>query len=204
MQRKILWKIIVISIATTATSITAAEDETGRWTGKFALGYQHWSAAGDLDTEPLGRFDAGGWNAFGSIERRWRKAGSGDLLLGMDLGFMSNDSNVTAPGDIGELAADVFFLTPSLTWSVGGRRSKRVNLEAGAAAGTQHFDKIAPGGYLGISVDLPWPSRDKAWAINLGARVHYADFGTVHAFGNDLGDLDGPITTLRVGLGYDW
>jgi hypothetical protein len=212
---------MVISVAMGVTGASVADDQAGRWTGKFGFGYQHWSAVGDLDTEPLGRFDDAGWNAFGSLERRWRRAGAGDLLFGMDLGFTTNDSNITAPGDIGEVAADVFFLTPSVTWSLGGRRSARLNLEAGAglywaeikefwdtgygaAAGTQHFDEIAPGGYLGISADLPLPSRDKAWAINLGVRVHYADFGKVHAFGNALGDLDGPITMLQVGLGYDW
>jgi hypothetical protein len=139
----------------------------------------------------------------------------------MDLGFMANDSNIVAPGDIGEVAANVFFLTPSVTWSFGGWRSRRLNLEAGAglywaeikefwdtgygaAAGTQHFDEIAPGGYLGISADFPLPYGEEAWAINIGARVHYVDFGKVHAFGRDLGDLDGPITTLQVGLTYDW
>ena len=221
MQRKILWKIMATLISLGAHGVAVADDETGNWTGNFALGYQRWNAVGDLDTEPLGSFDDGGWNAVGSFNRRWRKAGRGDLLFGMDLGFMSNDSDIRAPGDIGEVAADVFFLTPSVTWSFGGRRSKRLNLEAGAglywaeikefwdtgygvAEGTQHFEEIAPGGYLGISADFPFPYKEKAWAMNLAVRVHYADFGKVEAFGEDLGDLDGPITTLQVGLTSDW
>jgi len=218
-QHKILWKTVLILMLATGTVM--AEDETGSWTANFALGYQHWNAVGDLDTEPLGSFDDGGWNAVGSVKKRWRGVGRGDLLLGMDLGFMTNDSNIRAPGDIGELAADVFFLTPSLTWSFGGRRSTRLNFEAGAgmywaeikefwdtgygaAAGTEHFEEIAPGGYIGISADFPVPYKEKAWAMNFAARVHYADFGKVEALGKDLGDLDGPITTLQVGLTYDW
>ena len=221
MQRKILWKTIVILLQTTVIGVAAADDEIGSWSANFAVGYQRWGAVGDLDTEPLGSFDPGGWNAVGSVKRRWREVGRSDLLLGMDLGFMSNDSDIRAPGDLGQVAADVWFLTPSITWSVGGRRSKRLNLEAGAglywaeikefwntgygvAEGTEYFEEIAPGGYLGISADFPVPYREKAWAFNIAARVHYADFGKVEAFGRDLGDLDGPITTLQVGLTYDW
>jgi hypothetical protein len=220
-QRKILWKTVAILISVAVMGVAAADDENARWTANFALGYQQWNAVGDLDTQPLGSFDDGGWNAVGSVNRRWREVGRGDLSFGMDLGFMSNDSNIRAPGDIGELAADVFFLTPSMTLSFGGRRSARLNLEVGAglywaeikefyntdygaAEGTEHFEQIAPGGYFGISADLPLPVREKAWAMNIGARVHYADFGKVEALGRDLGDLDGPISTLQVGLTYDW
>ena len=220
MRCRSLWKIAPL-LALVFSGTALADKEPGRWTGSFLIGYHDWSAVADLDTEPLGHFDSGGWNAVGFVKRRSRTLGKGDLLFGMDLGFMTNDSNIRAPGDIGQVAADVFFLTPSVTWSFGGRRSTRLNLELGAglywaelkefwdtgygaAAGTQHFDDIAPGGYLGISADIPWPSRDKAWAFNVGARVHYADFGSVHAFGQDLGDLDGRITSLQFGLTYDW
>lgn len=221
MQRKILWKTAVTLLLANVLGVAVADDESGSWTANFALGYQRWDAVGDLDTEPLGSFDDGGWNAVGSVHGVWREVGRGDLLFGMDLGFMSNDSDIRAPGDSGQLAADVFFLTPSLTWSIGGRRSTRLNLEAGgglywaeikefwntgygAAEGTEHFEEIAPGGYLGISADFPLPVREKAWAMNVAARVHYADFGKVEALGKDLGDLDGPITTLQIGLTYDW
>jgi hypothetical protein len=221
-KRKTLWKTVVILIMVTLMSVAVADEEIGNWTGNFALGYHHWNAVGDLDTEPLGSFDDGGWNAVGSFNHRWREVGRGDLLFGIDLGFMSNDSDIRVPGDIGELAADIFFLTPSMTWSVGGRRSKRLNLEAGAGLywaeikefwnsgygvqeGTQHFEEIAPGGFLGISADFPITAgRDSTWAINLGARVHYADFGEVGALGRDLGNLDGPITTVQIGVTYDW
>jgi len=216
--------VIIVQAVVSATGLihaVAADDKLEGVTGSFALGYQKWSAAADLDTEPLGKFDDGGWNAVGSVNWRWRELGNGVLLWGMDLGFMSNDSNIRAPGDIGEVAADIFYLTPSITWSFGGRRSKRLNLEAGVglywaeikefwstgygvAEGTEHFEEISPGGYLGISVDYPLPFKKKAWAVNVGARVHYADFGSVEAFGMDLGDLDGPITTLQVGMKYDW
>jgi hypothetical protein len=221
MQSNILWKTAVTLILAAVLGAAAADDETGTWTANFAIGYQHWNAVGELDTEPLGTFDEGGWNVVGSVKRRWREVGHSNLLFGMDLGLMSNDSDIRAPGDLGEVAADVWFLTPSITWSVGGRRSKRLNLEAGAglywaeikefwntgygvAEGTEYFEEIAPGGYLGVSADFPVPYQEKAWAFNIAARVHYADFGKVEAFGRNLGDLDGPITTLQVGLTYDW
>jgi hypothetical protein len=213
--------IIIQTVLFAAGPACAAEDDLVGATANLALGYQKWSAPADLDTEPLGKFDDSGLNAVASINWRWRELDHGVLLFGGDLGFMSNESNIRAPGDIGDLAADIMYLTPSITWSLGGRRSKRLNLEAGAglywaeikefwntgysvAAGTQHFDEISPGGYLGISVDYPLPFKKKAWALNVGARIHYADFGSVEALGANLGDLDGPITTFQVGMKYDW
>ena len=73
MQRKILWKTIVILLQTTVIGVAAADDEIGSWSANFAVGYQRWGAVGDLDTEPLGSFDPGGWNAVGSVKRRWRR-----------------------------------------------------------------------------------------------------------------------------------
>jgi len=193
-----------------------------KWTASLGLGYQHWPAAGDLDTEPFGEFDDGGWHIYGSVHAPWRNLGSGDLRYGLDAGLMSNDSDIRAPGDIGDLAADILYLTPSLKWSFGKSGKTRLNLEAGAGLywaeikefwnsgygvqeGTQHFEEIAPGGFLGISADFPITAgRDSTWAINLGARVHYADFGEVGALGRDLGNLDGPITTVQIGVTYDW
>ena len=156
MQRRILWKTVAILISVAVMGVAAADDENARWTANFALGYQQWNAVGDLDTQPLGSFDDGGWNAVGSVNRRWREVGRGDLSFGMDLGFMSNDSNIRAPGDIGELAADVFFLTPSMTLSFGGRRSARLNLEVGAGLDWAEHQQVRANK---LNLSLTWDHR---------------------------------------------
>lgn len=185
-----------------------------------SLGYQQWPALRDLDTQPFGTFDDGGFNISASAHIPWRNAGRSDLLLGADLGLMSHESSITAPGDFGDLTATVFYLAPSLRWSLRQSRRLRINLEAGAGAyradlrefidtdfgsleGTRHFNAWAPGGFVGVGFDVPVGQTGR-WSINTGARVHYADFGNVDAYGADLGRLDGPITTLQLGVSYDW
>ena len=140
-------------------------------------------------------------------------------LSGADLGLMSHESSVTAPGDWGELSADVVYLAPSIRWSWLKPRRVRMNVETGVGLyraeihefiefgydfveGTEHYDRWAPGGFVGVSLDVP-VGRTGRWSINTGARVHFVDFGDVSAYGTDLGSLDGPITTLQLGLTWD-
>ena len=195
-----------------------AADPAPRWYFNFGLGYQQWSALGDLNAGELGSFDDTGWNLNGAVHRRWRDLGGGELLLGGDLGWMSFESNITAPGDLGQLDADVYYLTPSVKWAFEDRKQRRYNLEAGAGLywaeikefysfgytlqpGTSHWDDTAPGGYVGVSAD--WPVGDTGrWAVNTALRAHFVDFGQVEALGTELGSLDGAITTLQVGFTF--
>jgi hypothetical protein len=57
---------------------------------------------------------------------------------------------------------------------------------------------------LGLSIDVPLRFFGDGWAFNTAARVHYAAFADVTALGRNLGGLDGPITTLQLGMSYDW
>ncbi len=201
-------------------------EDTSRWVTAVTLGFHQWPAAAELDTQPYGEFDENGYNISGSVHRRWRHFGGGELLLGADLGLMTNESNIVAPEDHGEMAIDVFSFTPSLRWSFSGpgrngHRPTRYNLEAGAGVywariaemvqgeygpvpNNEHYNNYAPGGYLGLSVDVPLRFLGDNWAFNTAARVHYATFGDVDALGRNLGGLDGPITTLQLGMTYDW
>lgn len=184
------------------------------------LGAQTWPAAAELNTQPLGTFDEVGLNLAAAVHIPWQTGKHGELLAGLELGLMSHESNIRAPGDIGDVSANVIYLAPSLRWSFREMRFMRVNLDAGAGAyvaeikefvqtsfgvaeGTEHFEEWAPGGFVGISFDIP-VGRTGRWSINTGARMHLVDFGGVVAFGADLGRLNGPITTLQLGVSYDW
>ncbi len=191
------------------------------WTASVSIGVQQWSALGDLDTGSLGEFESTGYNISDSVHRHWREFAGGDLYFGADLGYMVHDSDITVPGDIDELMADILFLTPSLRWSVNKRRGRRFSVEAGAGIywsaisefietdygsgwGSRHYEESAPGGYLGLSADLPVFFLGQGWSLNLAGRIHYASFGEVDAFNRKLGSLDGPITTLQFGLTHEW
>jgi hypothetical protein len=195
-----------------------------RWTGSITFGLQQWPALGELDTEPFGEFEETGFNISGSIHRRMRHLARGELLFGGDMGWMIHESNITAPGDWQELVGDIIFLTPSAKWTFGGgRRETRFSLEAGVGlywtliseflsdgggigTGTRHYEEYAPGGYVGMSLDVPVRFLGDVWAINVATRVHYADFDDVDAgaFGKNLGSLSGPIASLQLGMTYDW
>lgn len=184
------------------------------------LGFQQWPALADLSTQPFGTFEEDGLNVNGAAHIPWTHRNRSTFWLGFDIGIMSHESNITAPCDIGQVDTTVFYLAPSLRWSFRPSRKWRINLEAGAGAyrvdmrefieigyqfveGTRHFDAWAPGGFVGFSVDVPF-GRTRRWSLNSGARVHYADFGTVDAFGLSAGNLDGPITSFQLGFSYDW
>lgn len=208
------------AFAVAGTAQADAPAPARKSTASFLLGAQKWPALHDLDTHPYGTFDKTGWNLAASAHVPVGRGARGEWLVGMDLGLIDHESSITAPGDIGELSADILFLTPSLRWAFRERRRVRVNLEAGAGMylvairefiqldydfveGTRHFEQWAPGGFIGISFDVP-VGRTRRWSINTGARMHYVDFGNVGALGTDLGRLDGPITTLQLGMSYDW
>ena len=182
-----------------------------------SLGYQRWPALRDLDTQPLGTFDESGLNLAASAHVPWQKGTRSDLLLGLDLGLMDHESDVTAPGDVGDRYlphAVAALVDPPVALAAHQPRSRRGRVSRRHAGvypyrfrlrsrvpGT--IDAWAPGGFAGISFDLPI-GRTGRWSVNTGARVHYMDFGNVGALGADLGRLDGPITTLQLGVSYDW
>jgi len=216
---------IVALLCGAALADTPAARQTSTWPSRamafnVTLGVQQWPALSDLRTQPYGTFDDIGLNLSASAHVMWKQTAHSDLMLGLDLGLMGHESDITPPGDFGDLSASVLYLAPSLRWSYRDMRFMRLNLEAGVGVygaeikefintdfgsleGTEHFEKWAPGGYVGISFDVP-VGRSGRWSINTGARVHYADFGSVGAFGRDLGTLDGPITTWQLGMNRDF
>ena len=225
MKHEIAWGLRPMMFAACAVlycdAVLASETEPAQEStlvANVSVGYQRWTALSDLDTEEFGSFEEEGFNVSVSGHGRWKRWGHSTLLLGADLGLMSHDSNIRAPGDIGKLSADVLFLTPSIRLAFGKPRSLHLNLEAGlglywadikefvgtsygVVEGRQHFDEIAPGAYVGASIDIPI-GKKRRWHVNLGGRVHYADFGTVNALGVNMGRLDGPITSAQLGFSY--
>lgn len=212
----------ILSIIPALADEGRAEEERDhrRVSTVVSLGVQQWPALHDLDTQPYGAFEETGLNLSLGIHVPWKKYPRSEWLLGMDLGLMNHESSVTAPGDWGELSADVLYLAPSVRWSWTKPRRVRMNLETGIGMyqvslrefieigydfveGTRHFEEWAAGGFIGASFDLP-VGRTGRWSINTGARVHFVDFGNVDAYRTELGRLDGPITTLQLGLTYDW
>lgn len=198
-------------------------DEANPETGMLlnvSLGYQQWPALHDLDTQPFGAFDEDGLNLAAGFHVPWTKRGKSELFLGFDLGLMVHESNIVAPGDYGTVETDVFYVAPSLRWKFQQSRRLHMSLEAGVGAyyaemrewieigydfiaGTRHFESWAPGGFVGLGIDVP-VGRTGRWSLSSGVRVHLADFGGIEAFGQQIGSLNGPITTLQLGMTYDW
>jgi hypothetical protein len=186
----------------------------------LSLGFQQWPALHGLEAETFGAFDEHGLNLAGGLHWPWSTRGGSALLVGFDLGAMLHESDIVAPGDYGTIDTNVFYIAPSLRWSFHRSRRLNVSLEAGVGAyhaemrewielrydfieGTRHFASWAPGGFVGLGMQVPVGRRDR-WSISTGARVHLADFGNVEAFGRDIGRLDGPITTFQLGMNYEW
>ena len=121
MRRETLWsrkqmtlQACVMVLCGAAFSAQAEPPGEHLLTGNISIGYQQWTALADLDTEKFGSFEEGGFNLSASGHGRWKHWNNSTVLLGADLGLIFNDSNIRAPGDTGNLSADILFMTPSI------------------------------------------------------------------------------------------
>lgn len=220
--------VIGIACATLmAGDLVRADEEidwvtTSRGRYEIALGAHSWPGIADLQPAREGAFDELGFNL--SIAGHWPvwRFDESELLLGVDLGFFSNDSNVRFVTE--DVFARAGYLVPSFKWMFG--RKHRYSLDAGVGyylvdivelAGaypltveTELWEEGAVGGYVGITVDIGGghPARNRG--VMLSFKTHFVDFGSAgdqtallpQTLGSNAGDLTGPVYMMQ--LGYRW
>ena len=216
--------VLMISFA----DVTWAEDEVAVWVSnpnprwEIGIGVQSWPALADLEVASDGSFDEIGFNLSFAVHVPVSRLGRSELLAGVDLGLLSNESNIRFTSDT--LIARNGYITPSIKWMFG--RGHRYSLDAGIGyylqdvaevAGeypefreTQLWEEGSVGGYVGGTFDFGNAQPGKSHGIMLSVKVHFVEFGRVRdeagfpppTLGQDAGDLSGPIYAAQIG--YRW
>ena len=207
-------------------SASLAQDDvewvtTHRGRYEIAIGGHIWPGLTDLVAAGGGEFDEAGFNV--NLAAHWpvRRLSGSELLAGVDLGIMTNDSNIRFISE--PLSARNAYLVPSLKWMFG--HGHRYSLDAGLGyyiqdvaevlveyplyAETVLWEEAAPGGYIGGTLDFRGGDPAKSRGLMVSLKVHFVDFGTVRdegrlppTLGQNAGDLAGPIYMAQVG--YRW
>ena len=218
---------VATALWTAAVDISRADDEdvtvwVTRSGPRFeaALGVQSWPALSDLDVAQDGSFDNIGFNLGMAVHFPWKRIGRSELLAGVDLAFLSNESDIGFTSDT--LVARNAYITPSLKWMFANSYSLDAGigyyyLDMAEIAGeypayfeTRLWDEGAVGGYVGATVDIPNRDPSKNHGISINLKVHFVEFGRVSdelivapvTLGPDAGDLSGPIYAIQ--FGYRW
>jgi len=220
------WLTAIAAVLLAPEGASLAQDDvewvtTYRGRYEMAIGAHSWPGLADLDAARDGEFEETGFNInLAAHWPIWRFADS-ELLVGLDLGILTNDSNIRFISET--LSARNAYLAPSLKWMFG--HGHRYSLDAGLGyymqdiaevmveyplyAETVLWEEMSPGGYLGGTVDFRGgdPARSRGFMMSL--KVHLVDFGTVRdegrlppTLGQDAGRLAGPIYMVQVG--YRW
>lgn len=203
-----------------------AQDDVGwvtthRGRYEMAIGAHHWPGLEELDAAAAGEFDEAGFNI--SLAAHWPvlRFADSELLAGLDLGILTNDSNIRFISE--SVSARNAYLVPSLKWMFG--HGHRYSVDAGMGYYTQDIAEVmveyplyaetvlwedtGPGGYIGGTVDFRGgdPARSRGFMMSL--KVHFVEFDTVRdegrlppTLGQDAGPLTGPIYMAQVG--YRW
>ena len=206
----------------------AAEEEVTVWVTRSgprweaAIGAHSWPALADLDVASEGSFDNAGFNLSLAVHVPWKRIDRSELPAGIDLGFMSNESDIRYRYDT--LVARNGYITPSIKWMFGHHH--RYSLDAGLGyyfldmteiAGeypayweTRLWEEGSVGGYIGGTFDFASTDPSKSHGITVNLKIHFVEFGRVSdelvtfpsTLGPDAGDLSGPIYAMQ--LGYRW
>lgn len=216
-----LWAVLLLP----GTAALAQDDvewvTTSRPRYEIAIGGSHWPGLADLDAARDGEFDEAGFSLNLAMHVPVRRFAESELLVGVDLGVITNDSNIRFISE--PLTARNGYLAPSVKWMFG--HTHRYSLDAGVGyylqdiaevitdyplyGETQLWEESAVGAFVGGTIDFRGgePSRSHGWMMSL--KVHFADFGTVRdegrlppTLGQDAGRLGGPVYIYQVG--YRW
>ena len=204
----------------------AAEDDVTVWVSRSgprweaALGVQSWPGLTDLDIASEGSFDNVGFSLSLAAHWPYKNFGRSELLAGIDLGFISHESDIRFTSD--SLVARNAYITPSVKWMFANRYSFDAGfgyyiLDMAEIVGeypayweTQLWEDGSAGGYIGATFDFPTKERGQDHGVTLNVKIHFVDFGRVQdeftglpeTLGPDAGNLSGPIYALQ--LGYRW
>ena len=178
-----------------------------RW--EIGIGVQSWPGLADLNVASEGSFDEVGLNLSFAGHMPVRRLGRGQLYAGIDLGLMSNESDIRFSSDT--LIARNGYITPSVKWMFGYHH--RYSLDAGigyylqdvaeVASGygtyweTQLWEDGAVGGYIGGTFDFGSSEPGKTHGVSVNLKVHFVEFGHVNdegfiypeTLGQDAGNL---------------
>jgi hypothetical protein len=202
----------------TATSEPAAGDRSLR--GEAFLGYHSWDELGQLTPEGSGSFDTGGFNLGVAGHWRVRDQQHGDLWLGVDFAFFSNESDIRYLGE--DLLSRGMYITPSIKWLLERGEGPRYSLDLGLGfylvdiavlpADEELWEDPAFGGYIGASLELPLGGSTRRRGLSLSAKIHMFDlgevgdeeilFGQAPVLGSNAGSLAGPVLMFQ--FGYHW
>jgi hypothetical protein len=220
------WLTVLAAALLVPASACLAQDDvewvtTSRGRYELAIGAHSWPGLTDLDVAGDGEFDEAGFNV--GLAAHWpvRRFADSELLAGIDLGVMTNDSDIRFISE--PVSARNAYIVPSLKWMFG--HGHRYSLDAGLGYYVQDiaevvvdyplygevvlWEEAAPGGYVGGTVDFGGgdPARSRGFTMSL--KVHFVEFDTVRdegrlppTLGQDAGALSGPIYMAQVG--YRW
>jgi len=104
--------------------------------------------------------------------------------------------------------------TLSLRWLLAPRRRAGLYLAAGAGlyilnlveqlgdgmVVEEYARQNTFGGYVGPGLNIPLPSRSERWAIDVGMKVHFVNYGTRTSLVSPTGTVGGPVYTFHVGF----
>jgi len=210
------YAIVLLLLATAALpkSALAAEDTTPLSASRFAalIGVHDWSGLGDLQSADGGRFQSTGVNFQAEWHRHVTDFQRSALLVGGELGFFTNDSNIQ--GLTSDLISRGMYVMPSLKLAFG--RQRNLYLDAGAGLYVVDFAEVDCSGYLCTELDDLWQETTLAgylgfsadlrisqqWAVALEAKVHFVSFGAASGLGTEPQKLDGPIYMFQVGVAF--
>lgn len=221
-----LWIAGLIAALLIPEAASLAQDDvewvtTSRGRYEIAIGGNSWPGLADLDPARDGEFDELGFSL--NLAAHWpvKRFAESELLVGLDLGVLTNDSNVRFISE--SLVARNGYLLPSMKWMFGQRH--RYSLDAGAGyylqdiaevitdyplyVETRLWEQAAVGAYLGGTIDFRGGEASRSHGLTMSLKVHFVDFGTVRdeprlppTLGPDAGRLKGPVYVFQVG--YRW
>jgi len=213
---------VVLLLGITAALADEPPEFRSPWRYELMIGLQSWP--GLVEIEPLdgGSFDEVGFNFSAAAHYAVRTFEDSELLLGVDLGFMSNESSIALSFE--DIMSRAMYVGPSMKWVFG--RQHGFSLDAGIMYWIIDFAEIeaeypyyservvweddAVGGYVGATWDKDAGDLSKQGGLTAGFKAHFVDFGDVtggnpflrRALGPAPGTLEGPIYEMQIG--YRW
>lgn len=195
---------------------------TSRGRYEIAVGAHSWPGLAALQPARGGAFDEVGFNL--NLAGHWPlwRFDNSELLIGMDLGIFTNDSNIRFVTE--DLFSRNGYLTPSVKWMFGRRH--RYSIDAGvgyylldmvelageypASFETQLWEESTVGGYVGATIDIGGGDPGRNRGVMFSFKTHFVDFGTVRdenallppTLGGNAGGLSGPVYMAQIG--YRW
>lgn len=212
MYRSFCVLLIVSALLVALPPVHAQEDRVrfGEvWDAEIAFSYASWQNLGDI--VPAGRgglYETEGLGLDAGIEGSIARWGSSLVLVGFNVGAIGFGSNVYLESFEDDSSLELWYANGTATFRFGQRGAQYFDVDLGLGwygALNMYIDCTAIpncfesettasslGGFVGVSGAV-WQG------LTLGARVHYADFGTVGSIGPESGTLEGPIFAAYVG-----